>query len=65
MDKKRVKVVMKVLDDVKIKCPERARYIEEHLKKYENEKTSIEEVFYFVALLFGGSNLLDCLFFMH
>ena len=53
MDKKRIKTMKKVLASVKLKYPEMMEYIEENIKKVcESEKMSMEEVFYFVPLLF-------------
>ena len=53
MDKKRVNVVTKVLDNVKIKYWETAEYIEENMKeRHDNERISMGEVFHFVVLLF-------------
>ena len=53
MDKKRVNVVTKVLDNVKIKYWERVEYIEKNMKEvHDNERISMEEVFHFVVLLF-------------
>ena len=51
--KKRMKVVMKVLNNVANKNPEIADFIEDNLNEvWQNEKISVEEVYYFVALHF-------------
>ena len=51
MDKKRVNVVTKVLDNVKIKYWERVEYIEKNMKEvHDNERISMER--YFILLFY-------------
>ena len=63
MDKKIFKIVMKVLSNIANKYQETTDLIEDNLKEiFENEK-SIEEVFYYVALLLSVSRLVNGLIF--
>ena len=52
MDKKKLKVVLEMLDNKSIKYPETAQYIENNMMEVSaSEKLSIEDVF-FLLLLF-------------
>ena len=52
MDKKKFRIVLEVLDNVSIKYPETANYIENNMMELcSREKLSVEEVFYFAVLL--------------
>ena len=63
MDKKIFKIVMKVLSNIANKYQETTDLVEDNLKEiFENEK-SIEEVFYYVALLLSVSRLVNGLIF--
>ena len=56
MGKKRVKVLLKVPDNVSKKT---VNYIEDDLKEQcKNENVSVEKISYFVASLFRGSRLI-------
>lgn len=47
MDKKKLKVVLEMLDNKSIKYPETAQYIENNMMEVSaSEKLSIEEVFF-------------------
>ena len=66
MNEKRVKSAVKVQSSVTNKYPDTEMYIEENLKVCQNEKISVEEVFFFfVDLLFWDFRFVDDLFFMH
>ena len=52
MNEKREKSAMKVQGSVTNKYPDTEMCIEENLKVCQNEKISVEEVFFFVDLLF-------------
>ena len=53
MDKKKSRIVMEVLSNVSIAYTETAQYIENNMLDIcSREKLSIEEVFYFVVLLY-------------
>ena len=50
---KRVKVLVKVLDNVSKKYLDTTGYIKDNFEEVcENENISVEEIFYFVGLLF-------------
>lgn len=51
MDKKKLKVVLEMLDNKSIKYPETAQYIENNMMEVSaSEKLSIEEVFFSLLL---------------
>ena len=53
---KKLKVTLKVLDNVACKYPDTKNYIEENLKEvFEGEGLTMEEVIYFVVCLFPMS----------
>ena len=63
MEKKIFKIVMKVLSNIANKYQETTDLVEDNLKEiFENEK-SIEEVFYYLALLLSVSRLVNGLIF--
>ena len=54
MDKKRAMLYNKVLENIADRSPETADFFEDNLKELcKNEKISVDEVFYSVALLFS------------
>ena len=58
MDKKRLRVALKVLESVKTKYPETKDLIDEECQK---EKISVEEVIFFTNL--EAKSLLSCFYF--
>ena len=53
MGKKKLKIVLELLDNVSINYPERTQYFENNiLELWSREKLSAEEVFYFVVLVY-------------
>ena len=52
MNEKRVKSAVKVQGSVTNKYPDTEMYIEENLKVCQNEKISVEEVFFFFLLIY-------------
>ena len=52
MNEKRVKSAVKVQGSVTNKYPDSEMYIEENLKVCQNEKISVEEVFFFLLIYF-------------
>ena len=51
MDKRRIKIVIKVLDKVKAQFPETKEFVEEGVEQERsNENISVEEVIFFTCL---------------
>ena len=51
MDKRRIKITLKVLDEVKVQFPETKQFIEECIEQEcLKENISVEEVFFFIIL---------------
>ena len=62
MDKKRIKVYLKVQGNTKSEFPETANFIDGNLNEVcENGNIAVEEVYYFVALFYWGSRLVTSL----
>ena len=52
MDKRRIRITAKVLDEVKVQFPETKEFIEEHLKqKCSKENISAEQVIFLFTCL--------------
>ena len=52
MDQEKLRVTSEVLDDLSTKYPETAQYTKENMKEVcEREKSSVEEVLYFVFVV--------------
>ena len=50
MHKKKIKVVLEVVDTISVHCPETTQYMKENRKKVcEREKLTVEELFHFVV----------------